>query len=160
MLYAWLKMCVSICFNALNKLLGGRLPPFGSAAIVVEHEGKFLAVELPRGQVVFPGGFMNWDEHPQETAIREGKEETGLDIEAGELVNVYPATTKSWHTMSTISFVYEGSIIGGRLRKNAEGRPVWLTEKELRRRMSPRTLRVLDDYLRQKRRGNIRMRAS
>ncbi len=56
LLYDLLKRGVSLCFNTLNVLLGGNLPPFGSAAVLVEEQDCYLVVELPRGRVVFPGG--------------------------------------------------------------------------------------------------------
>ena len=37
LLYDLLKRGVSLCFNILNLLLGGNLPPFGSAAVIVEE---------------------------------------------------------------------------------------------------------------------------
>ena len=54
LLYDLLKRGVSLCFNTLNVPLGGKLPPFGSAAVIVEEQDCYLVVELPRGRVVFP----------------------------------------------------------------------------------------------------------
>lgn len=147
MLYDILKICVSVFFNLLNKLLGGKLPPFGSAFVIVERDGNYLAVELPRGRIAFPGGFMTWREQPTQTAEREGREETGFVLRAVELTGIYSYASTRLTRMSTVSFAYKGEIVGGELRKNIEGRPCWLSESELRRRLSPATLRVLDDYL-------------
>lgn len=146
-LYTCLKRCVSYCFNLLNLLLGGKLPPFGSAAVVVEEQGRYLVLLLPSGRAVFPGGFMTWREHPREAAEREGREETGLLLEADDLINFYSLVTTDWRAMSTISFVYHAHVRGGLLRPGMEGRPCWLTEEELRQRMDRQSLRVLDDYL-------------
>ena len=38
----------------------------------------------------FPGGFMDWGEHPEETLRREIKEETGLEILVKRIVGIYP----------------------------------------------------------------------
>src|SRR5579859_1127849 len=81
MLYDLLKKCVSIFFNVLNRVLGGKLPPFSSAGVVVEENGRYLVVELPHNRIVFPGGYMTWRENPQEGAAREGREETGLTLQ-------------------------------------------------------------------------------
>ncbi len=148
MLYGWLKHWVSFCFNLANLALGEKLPPFGSAAVVVEEQGRFLVMLLPGGRAVFPGGFMTWREHPREAAEREGREETGLVLEADDLINFYSLATTSWGALSTISFVYHARVRGGQLRAGMEGRPCWLTEGELRQRMDRHSLRVLDDYLR------------
>jgi len=147
LLYDLLKMCVSIFFNILNILLGGRLPPFGSAAMIVERDGRYLVVRLPRGHIVFPGGFMAWREDPKQAAEREGYEETGFRLQADELIHFYSDISSSWLHMSTLSFVFCGHIVSGKLRKSAEGQPCWMSEEELRKRMDKHTLRALDDYL-------------
>ncbi|HTK09364.1 MAG TPA: NUDIX domain-containing protein [Ktedonobacteraceae bacterium] len=148
MLYALLKRCVCLFFNTLNWLLGGKLPPFGSAAVVVEENDHYLVVELPGKLTVFPGGFMNWREMPREAAEREGREETGLIVQTDDLISHYPMASQDWGTMSTISFVFHARVIGGKLQNNIEGRPHWLSEQELRTRMKGLSLTILDDYLR------------
>jgi ADP-ribose pyrophosphatase YjhB (NUDIX family) len=148
MLYGLLKMVVSVCFNILNKLLGGRLPPFGSAAVIVEQDNRYLVIELPGGKLAFPGGFMKWDETPEQTAQREGKEETGLDLRIGRLFHVYPLISTSLFRMSSICFVYHAETTGGKLRNNKEGKPKWVTEDELRTHFGEHTLGILEDYLR------------
>ena len=151
MLYDLLKKLVSICFNLLNKLLGGGLPPFGSVAVIVEQDNRFLMVELPRGRLAFPGGFMQWAETPAQAAQREGKEETGLDLHIGNLINIQSRPSRTLFRMSTICFIYSGEVTGGKLRKNMEGKPRWLTEKEIRAHFGEETLGVLDDYHRYRR---------
>jgi ADP-ribose pyrophosphatase YjhB (NUDIX family) len=148
MLYDLLKMLVSVCFNLLNKLLGGRLPPFGTASVIVEQDNRYLVVELPRGRLAFPGGFMNWRETPAQAAQREGKEETGLDLHIGHLINIYPRASTSFFSMSAICFFYHGKVTGGKLRNNIEGKPRWLTEDELRARIDGNLVKILEDYLR------------
>jgi ADP-ribose pyrophosphatase YjhB (NUDIX family) len=147
MLYDLLKMVVSMCFNLLNKLLGGGLPPFGSVAVVVQQDGRYLMVELPRGRLVFPGGFMKWEETPEQAAQREGKEETGLDLHIDRLIKVYARPRTSLFMMSNICFVYRAEVAGGKLRKSIEGKPRWLTEDEIRAHFGKDTLTILDDYL-------------
>ena len=148
MLYDLLKICVSICFNLLNKLLGEKLPPFSSAGVIVEQQDHYLVIELPRGRVAFPGGFSTWRETPRQTAEREGKEETGYLLRASDMIGYYPCLSNQLTTMSTISFVYTARIIGGELKNNREGYPRWLHEDELRQRLSTHSCMILDDYLR------------
>ena len=148
MLYDLRKKLVSVCFNLLNKLLGGGLPPFGSVAVIVEQDNRFLMVELPRGKLVFPGGFMKWDETPTQAALREGKEETGLDLRIGHLINIQSRPSRTLFRMSTVCFIYRAEVVGGKLRKNIEGRPLWMTEEQIRAHFRQETLGVLDDYLR------------
>jgi ADP-ribose pyrophosphatase YjhB (NUDIX family) len=148
MLYGLLKLVVSMCFNLLNKLLGGGLPPFGSVAVIVEQDNRYLVVELPGRHLTFPGGFMKWQEKPEQTAKREGKEETGLDLHVEHLINIYPRTSTGLFKMSTICLVFRAEVLGGKLRKSMEGVPKWLTEDEIRTRFDAHKLRILEDYLR------------
>jgi ADP-ribose pyrophosphatase YjhB (NUDIX family) len=148
MIYDILKMCVSIFFNILNLVLGGKLPPFGSAAVIVNENNRYLVIELPRGRLAFPGGFMNWRENPQQAAEREGKEETGLDLQINDLIGFYSTANTSWLNMSNLSFVYHAHVVGGELRDNIEGRPFWIAEADLRGRLDKHTLGIFEDYLR------------
>lgn len=56
--------------------------PAVNAAIV--RDGRIVLVrrgEDPyKGMWALPGGFVEWDEEPADTTVREAKEETGLDI--------------------------------------------------------------------------------
>lgn len=148
MAYDLLKKCVSIFFNILNWVLGGKLPPFGSACVIVEEQGRFLVVKLPGERVVFPGGFMNWCENPRQGAEREAREETGLEVSASELVGYYSCASDSITCMSTLSFAFAGKVVGGTLHDNMEGQPCWMPEHELRQRLSGHSLSLLEDYLR------------
>lgn len=148
MLHNLFKICVSVSFNMLNVLLGGKLPPLGSAAVIVEERDHYLVVELPRGRVAFPGGFMTWREHPRQTAQREAKEETGLLVRVGDLIGTYSITSDHFTSMSTMSSVYAAEVVGGALRPSIEGRPCWLDEEELRGKLTKNSRAILDDYQR------------
>lgn len=146
MSYYIIKSLASICFNILNFLLGGNLPPFGCVCIIVEKEQQFLLIERPGGILAFPGGFMKWRESPEQALIREGKEETGLELQPQDLVGFQPGICQSIHQMSTLTLVYQGEVIGGDLRSSSEGRPVWLSADELAKRLSPYYQSMLEQY--------------
>lgn len=63
------------------------------AGALVVRNGKVLlvrrAVEPFRGCWDIPGGFCEADEHPAETALREVREETGLEIELTGLLGLW-----------------------------------------------------------------------
>jgi ADP-ribose pyrophosphatase YjhB (NUDIX family) len=146
MWYDLLKRCVSIVFNLLNLLLGGKLPPFTSACVVVEENDQYLVVELPGKRIVFPGGFLQHNETPQQGAEREGYEETGLHIQVDDVINHYVFKNSTWYSMSNICFACHGKVVGGELRNNIEGKPYWLHETELYKRLGAHSRKILADY--------------
>ncbi len=72
------------------------LDPKVACAVLVEHAGKVLLVqrrfEPGRGKWCLPAGFEDADESPQQAAVREAKEETGLDVVPGTVLGVYHYT--------------------------------------------------------------------
>ena len=78
------------------------------AAVIVEHNGRVLlqqrAMEPGRGGWTFPGGFLEIGETPEAGAIREAKEEVGLDVNLGRLQGVYARPD-----VGIVMIVYEGA---------------------------------------------------
>ncbi|MBO4627465.1 MAG: NUDIX domain-containing protein [Lachnospiraceae bacterium] len=67
----------------------------------------------------FTGGAIELGETPEMTAIREAKEETGLDVEVGRLINIYTDTNLVYPNgdkAHSIMIVYELKAVGGELR--------------------------------------------
>ena len=147
MFYRALKKSAGIFFNMLNMLLKGNLPPFGCVCILVEQDGCYLIVERPEGSLVFPGGFMRWKERSEQTAQREGKEETGLDLHIGDIIGCYTIPSTGFTAMSTITIVHRAEIVGGELHRSIEGRPYWVDEETLRSRLEEHYHIILNDYL-------------
>ena len=148
MLYNAFKHAVAIFFNLLNRLMFGNLPPFGSACVIVEEQGRFLVIKRPEGTTVFPGGFMRWGEHAEATAQREGKEETGLDLHIEGMFSYRSTPTDDFDHMSTLTIFFLANITGGELRSSIEGQPCWLDEKTLSSCLHEYYRPVLEDYLR------------
>lgn len=67
-----------------------------------------------KGSWALPGGFVEYDETVESAAIRETKEETGLDVTLGDIVGVYsnPERDPRGHI---ISICFLGKKIGGKL---------------------------------------------
>jgi 8-oxo-dGTP diphosphatase len=69
----------------------------------------------PRG-LALPGGFVDEGEFVADAAVREAKEETGLDVELVELFHVYsdPARDSRQHTISVVFLARaSGTPVGG-----------------------------------------------
>ncbi len=148
MFYRLLKHLVGISFNLLNFVLGGNLPPFGCVAVIVEEQGRFLLIRRPKGKLSFPSGFIRWREMPIEAAKRECLEETGLrlQIDPEDLICCYAHAGQHIDTLSTLTLVYSGKVIGGRLRGSIEGQAYWLEEKDMRKELERRSEMLLADY--------------
>jgi 8-oxo-dGTP diphosphatase len=73
------------------------------------------AIEPGYGLWVFPGGYIDHGEQVTEAAVREAREESGLDVRIDRLVNIY-----SYGGTSPIIIVYTASILGGELCTDEE----------------------------------------
>jgi len=69
------------------------LDPKVAAGTLVTIEGRLLllrrAIEPRYGMWVFPGGFVDRGEHPEQAAIREAREEAGIEVVVRGLHGVY-----------------------------------------------------------------------
>ncbi len=74
------------------------------------------AIEPGYGKWVFPGGYVDRGEEVKVAAVREAREEVGLDILLGRLINVY-----SYPGRAPVIIVYAATIIGGCLACDDEG---------------------------------------
>lgn len=117
-----------------------------TASVFVVHEGKVLLHKHKKlGLWLQPGGHIELEDDPNEAAIREMQEETGLDIELvgsrpsdpaipGDIVP--PVFLNRHHFNDThehIDFVYFGRVVGGELRAE-EGTATdfrWLSREEV-----------------------------
>jgi ADP-ribose pyrophosphatase YjhB (NUDIX family) len=91
--------------------------PIPAAGALVIDDGKILMVKravIPRvGWWCLPAGFMEWTEHPAQTAVREIREETGLEIKLESLFDVYSGNDDP--RMNAVLILYIASAVGGRL---------------------------------------------
>jgi 8-oxo-dGTP diphosphatase len=83
--------------------------PTPTVDMLIELDGKpgtLVFIErknAPKG-FALPGGFVDEGEYVADAAVREAKEETGLDVELVELFHVYsdPKRDPRKHTMSAV----------------------------------------------------------
>ena len=73
-----------------------RLVPAASA-VITDDDGRLLLAKRTDNELwTIPGGTMKPGETIAETAVREVKEETGIDVEVVSLVGIY---TNPWHVV-------------------------------------------------------------
>ena len=90
----------------------------GAVAIIADEQGRLLLFHhtyrrrTPWG---LPGGWMIRGESPLEAVVREVREESGLAIEAEELLMIGTAPTRA-----KLEFVIKARVVGGSFRPSGE----------------------------------------
>lgn len=74
------------------------------------------AIEPGYGKWVFPGGYVDRGEELTLAAVREAREESGLDVKVNQLINVY-----SYAGRTPVIVVYAATYLSGSLVVDDEG---------------------------------------
>jgi ADP-ribose pyrophosphatase YjhB (NUDIX family) len=94
-----------------------REPKLG-VSVLVAQGGRILlvqrAIDPGEGLWCLPSGFVEWDEPPEATAIRECAEETGLVVEVLDLLDVRHYTDD--YRGPGLNLTYRARVTGGSLR--------------------------------------------
>jgi ADP-ribose pyrophosphatase YjhB (NUDIX family) len=89
-------------------------PKVAVGTIISAGDGRLVlvrrAIEPGYGLWVFPGGYVDRGEHIIEAAVREAREESGLDVRIDGLLNIY-----SYTGTTPIIIVYRATVLGGEL---------------------------------------------
>jgi ADP-ribose pyrophosphatase YjhB (NUDIX family) len=84
-----------------------------AAAVIVERDGRVLLVRRRlnprRGLWSLPAGFVDFEETPAQAAVRECREETGLEVEIVDLLDVIAGAE---HGDADIVIVYVARWLG------------------------------------------------
>ena len=95
------------------------LDPKVGAGAVVELDGKVVLVRRGmnpmRGYWSLPSGYVERDEAPDQTAVRELEEETGLRVAVDNLLNVYSFSHEGTGGRGVL-VLYAAHVVGGHLQ--------------------------------------------
>jgi mutator protein MutT len=113
-------------------------PLVGVGAVIV-HQGRAVIVqrgsEPLKGQWSIPGGALELGETLRQCAVREALEETGLQVEAGEVLGVFDAVYREPDGRIQYHYVlidFACRLIGGDLRAGGDATQArWVTLEEL-----------------------------
>lgn len=98
-------------------------PKLNAGAAVFDDDGRILLMKrADNGTWCVPGGYVDPNETPAEAAVRETREETGLDVHPLELVKFYhhpPGSGFGPH--GSVGVLYLCEVTGGELRLSEEG---------------------------------------
>lgn len=82
------------------------------SGVLIQKDNTFLLVQEGaahlRGVWSFPGGKIDEGENPEDAAVREAKEEAGVDVRILEKIGVFQMPGRLQH-------LYKAEIIGGKI---------------------------------------------
>lgn len=102
-----------------NGSRSARRPLLTVDTVIFREDGAFILVKRKnkpfKGRWAIPGGFVEYGERVEEAAMREAREETGLDVRIKDIVGVYsdPHRDPRGHVVSIAFVAHE---VGGELR--------------------------------------------
>ncbi|HSW98493.1 MAG TPA: NUDIX domain-containing protein [Candidatus Saccharimonadales bacterium] len=134
-----LYMCEAGHENWVNPALG--------ACIYIIKDGKVLfgvrSADPGKGMLDVPGGFVEVHESAEQAAVRETKEELGIDVTLGSCFGTYPSM---YEGRPALNIVFLASMPPGQKITPSDdmagGEPVWRGMEDL-----PGSGEVMDDWM-------------
>jgi 8-oxo-dGTP diphosphatase len=123
------------------------LDPKLAVAVLIARDGRILLGKRgpssrESGKWSFPAGFVERGERLERAAVREAREETGLDIIVGDLVGLYSSDGET-----VVLAVYEATSVGEPRAGDDLTEVGWFATSELPELAFPRDQRILDAWL-------------
>lgn len=100
------------------------LPMEGGGVVLIKRKNEPFV-----GRWALPGGFVDVGETVEDAAVREMREETGLDVELVRLVGVYSEPTRDPRG-HYVSVVFLARLVGGRLAADTDADEVEVLDPE------------------------------
>jgi len=140
--------------NSKSKREYPEAPLIGVGAVIIKN-GKVLLVKRAfapgEGKWSVPGGLVELGEKLSEACVREALEETGLEIEVLELINVFDMVDKDDSGKIRYHYVlvdFLAKVVGGDERLSQEVTEMkWVTREEARSMDMTKTARRAVDEL-------------
>lgn len=104
-------------------------PPTASVVMAEGENDDILALDAG-GHYELPGGIIDFGEDMRDAARREAKEETGFDVEVGDLMDVRVNDTNG-----SIMFFFDGKVVGGEAEGSWEGEPEFIDKNEIKEKV-------------------------
>ena len=125
-------------------------PKVAVVVLVADDQGRLLYIrrnhEPAMYQWAWPSGFVDAGERVEDAAAREVREETGIEVEVGELLGVWSATGDQ-----VVVIAYRGSAVGGSLMPGPEAlAAAWIPLSAAGRRPAPvfpHDVEILESFL-------------
>jgi ADP-ribose pyrophosphatase YjhB (NUDIX family) len=113
--------------------------PIPAVAAIIPWGGRIVLVhraeEPRRGEWCLPAGFLELDETPEECAVRETHEETGLDIRVTDLFGI--DIGRDDPRARVVLIVYLAELLGGKMRAGDDASQVgWFGPEDLPERIA------------------------
>lgn len=106
--------------------------PSPSAGVVAVKDNRIVMIKRGRppskGKWAFPSGFIELGETPEEAALREMEEESGVTGEIMDLIGVFYELSEVWGDLLVITYLVK--VTGGELRAGDDADDVRLFSKE------------------------------
>lgn len=108
--------------ESLADELGQVTPKVGADVAVFDDGGRVLLMKRPESATwCLPGGALKVNESPEAGAVREAREETGLEVAPETLVDAYRHEPTTEYPHSTVLLLYFCRVTGGSLELSHEG---------------------------------------
>ena len=97
---------------------------------MVEKDDEVLALNVD-DHYELPGGIIKAGEELKEAGKREVKEETGYDVELGDILDIHTSSRGN----KGIHYFFEGELVGGEPHGSWEGKPEFIPVEEVQDRV-------------------------
>ena len=88
--------------------------PLPTVDLIIEYRGGIILIRRknPPPGWALPGGFVDYGESLEDAAVREAREETGLDVELVRQFHTYsaPERDERFHTITTVYIARAGGL--------------------------------------------------